>query len=232
MATQSFKIVGRGIYSLRDAARLTSIPARRIRRWLEGYEFRARTGARHSDAVLHHDYEAVERRLWLSFADLVEVRFVDAFLKTGVSWAAIRVAAERACELLKQDHPFSSRQFKTDGHTIMTDIAEGTRAPELLDLVKNQVALKRVLDPYLYRGLDFGPTNHVTRWWHEAGRRKIVIDPARAFGKPIVANEGVPTRILFDAFLVERSIDRTAQLFEVSKSSANAAVEFEKRLAA
>ena len=232
MATQSFKIVGRGVYTIHDAARLTAIPARRIRRWLQGYDFRSRSGVRHSDPVLRHDYREVDYGIWLSFADLVEVRFIDAFLRTGVSWPAIRVAAERASQLLKQDHPFSSRRFKTDGQTIMTEIAEGTNTPELLDLVQNQVALKRIVDPYLYRGLDFGPTNQVSRWWHEAGQRKIVIDPARAFGKPIVAKEAVPTRALFDAYLVEKSIDRVAEVFEVSKSSANAAVEFEQHLAA
>lgn len=114
----------------------------------------------------------------------------------------------------------------------MTDIAAGTRTPELLDLVRNQVALKRIVAPYLYRGLDFGPGQQVSRWWHEAGHKRVVIDPTRAFGKPIVAKEAVPTRALFDAFLGEESIDRIAEMFEVSRSSASAAVEFEKHLAA
>lgn len=232
MTTQPFTIVGRGVYTLRDAARLTSIPGGRIRRWLQGYDFRSRSRVHHTAPVFGHDYREVDHRLILSFADLVEVRFIDAFLHAGVSWSAIRIAAERASKLLEQDHPFSTRRFKTDGRTIMTDIAAGTRAPELLDLVQNQVALRRIVAPYLYRGLDFGPGQQVSRWWHEAGRRRVVIDPSRAFGKPILAKEAVPTRALFDAYLVEESIDQIAEMFEVSRSSASAAIEFEKRLAA
>jgi len=232
MATQTFDVIGRGIFSVTDASRLTRIPSRRIRRWILGYDFRLPSGIRHSEPALHHDYQISGRDVWLSFADLIEVRFLDAFRDAGVSWAAIRVAAERATQLLGQDHPFSSRKFKTDGKTIMTEIASGTGAQELLDLVRNQVAFKRILDPYLYRGLEFGPGHVVSKWWHEAGNRKIVIDPERAFGRPIIAKEGVPTRALSYAFAVEKSIERVAAQFELSKASVAAAVEFEQRLAA
>jgi hypothetical protein len=42
----------------------------------------------------------------LDFADLIEVRFLDAFLQHGVSWWTIRTAAERVRELLGRHHPF------------------------------------------------------------------------------------------------------------------------------
>ena len=231
MTEMPFVIIGRGVYSVRDASRLTRIAPRRIRRWLRGYDFESPLGRRHSEAVLHRDFAAF-KDLWLSFADLVEIRFIDAFRKAGVSWASIRLAAQRAEEILKLDHPFSTRRFKTDGHTIMTDIAAGSRAPELLDLVQNQLAFKQIVDPYLYRSLEFGPTSQAARWWHEDGHRKVVVDPARSFGKPIVAKEAVPTRVIFDAFLAEQSIERVATVLEISNASASAAVEFERRLAA
>ncbi len=36
----------------------------------------------------------------LDFADLIEIRFLDAFIAHGVSWKSIRIASQRAKELL------------------------------------------------------------------------------------------------------------------------------------
>jgi uncharacterized protein (DUF433 family) len=232
MTETPFKIIGHGVYSVDEASRLTRVPSQRIRRWLQGYEFKSRSGLHHSSPVLRHDYEAIEGKFSLSFADLVEVRFVDCFLRAGVSLPAIRLAAERASEVLKLDHPFSTRRFKTDGRTILTELATAGKSPELLDLVRNQMGFKQLIDPFLYRSLDFGPTSQAMRWWPEGGGRKVVIDPGRSFGKPIVAKESVPTRVIFDAFNAEESIGRVAAIFEVSKASVAAAVEFERQLAA
>ena len=40
-----------GIYPVRDAARLTGVPAGRIRRWLRGYRYRSRKKAYASPPV-------------------------------------------------------------------------------------------------------------------------------------------------------------------------------------
>jgi uncharacterized protein (DUF433 family) len=229
--TQPFKIIGHGIYSVSEASRLTGIPAARIRRWLHGYDFHTGTTLHHSPPVLNQDYGGVGKGSWISFADMVEVRFLEAFRREGVSWPTIRIAARRASELLKRDHPFSSRKFKTDGKTIMTEIAE-EGVKELLDLVRNQTAFKRIVDPYLYRGIEFGPSQEAARWLHEAGHRRIVIDPHRSFGKPILAKEGVPTGVLFDAWQAAGSIERVAWQFELAKTSVSAAIDFERHLAA
>lgn len=232
MPSHPFSIVGQGVYSFSDAARLTGVPSRRVRRWVQGYDFKHAGSVRHSGPVVRRDAEPADQTLWLSFADLVEVRFIHAFRSSGVSWATIRVAAERASELLHRDHPFSSRSFKTDGRSILTEIARDSDAPELLDMVRNQLAFKKVLDPHLHSGFEFGPKDEVARWWHESGQKRVVIDPTRAFGKPIVAIEAVPTRVLFEAFRAEGTTDRVAAIFEVSKASVSAAIAFERSLAA
>src|SRR5262245_41704840 len=215
MMKVALKVLGRGVFSVREASRLTGIPTRRLRRWLLGYEFRSRSGKHRSPPPVHRDFPLVDRELSLSFADLIEVRFVDHFLQAGVSWTTLRVVARRAADRIGSDHPFSSWRFKTDGKTILTEIAVGSKEPELLDLMSDQVAFKRILDPYLYRGLDFGPTHNVARWWHEAGHRKIVIDPERSLGRPILAESGVPTQVIAAAFRVEQSVAAVAEQFEL-----------------
>jgi hypothetical protein len=41
MPAPKFSLIGRGVYSLPEAARLTKIPPQRIRRWMKGYAFRS-----------------------------------------------------------------------------------------------------------------------------------------------------------------------------------------------
>jgi hypothetical protein len=37
------------------------------------------------------------------------------------------------------------------------------------------------------------------RWWPAGKKVPVVVDPARAFGSPVVQTHGVPTRVLYAA---------------------------------
>jgi len=228
----TFHLVGKGIYSVPEAARLAAVPAPRIRRWLRGYEYAARGTRRWSPRVVAPDIPPSNGDLALSFRDLIEVRFVDAFRRYGVSWPALRLAAHRAAELLETTHPFSTQAFKTDGRTVLADIARLNDEPRLLDLCRNQFAIREVLAPHLYRGLDFSSDDAVLRWWPMTKARKVVIDPERSFGQPILSNAGIPTTVIRDAFQTERSTTRVAAWFEIDERSVRDAIDFEEQLAA
>ena len=84
------------------------------------------------------------------------------------------------------------------------------------------------------RGRDaaFG-TAMVARWFPlGASRNTIVLDPARAFGRPIVASGGVPTEVLAQAVEVEGSVERVAKLYEVPLPAVRDALAFQRQLAA
>jgi uncharacterized protein (DUF433 family) len=229
---RSTTLLGKGLYSVADAARLTGVSTGRIHRWLEGYSYAVGGEQHHSDPVFPHDLPLIQDRRALSFQDLLEVRFIDAFRKHGLSWKTIRLSAQRASEILSTNHPFSTKKFQTDGKTILAELGIENRAPDLLDLVRNQYAMKPVLFRYLYAGLDFVADDTVARWWPLPRKRSVVIDPQRSFGQPIVATEGVPTQILARAYEVERSEQFVASLYEVSLRSVRDALEYEGLLAA
>jgi uncharacterized protein (DUF433 family) len=162
----------------------------------------------------------------LDFADLMELRFLNAFREHGVSWRAIRIASERAREFLGVEYPFSSWRFSTDGRTILAQFVNETGDHVLLDLVTNQYELLELIKRYLFGDIDFdGDTP--ARWWPRGREGRIVIDPARGFGAPIIADEGVPTRILAQAVLAEDSIELVADLFRVDPICVAEAVEYE-----
>src|SRR2546426_2050720 len=139
-----------------DAHRLTRVPSSAIRGWTSGYWYAARGERRFSPPVVRPQLSPIDGAPVLTFRDLQELRFLDAFRRFGVSWKTIRDTSERAKAVLNSDHPFSTGRFKAFGKAILLEIANNptNRDGALLDLVRNQLAFKRILAPYL-RGLVF-----------------------------------------------------------------------------
>jgi uncharacterized protein (DUF433 family) len=226
------QLTGVGLYTFHEAARLTKIPVRDLRRWLDGYPYRGKNGAQIAVGPIWETELAQDSLDGISFHDLLEVRFVHAFRKQGVSLQAIRLASQRAREFFETDYPFTSRQFGTDGRTIFASAMEEAGETELLDLVKQQYAFRKIIEPSLYAGIEFDQGQVATRWYPSPRSKAVVLDPTVAFGKPIVTDGAVRTSILYDAFTTEGSKQFVAKLYEVPVAAVNAAIAFEESLAA
>ena len=226
-----YRLIGTGIYTVPEAARLSRVPAPRIRRWIRGYTFPTLAGAHRSAPIFTSDLEPIDGAYALSFLDLQEVIFVDAFLRAGISWKTMRLAHHAAEERIGR-HPFSIGRFSTDGHRIFLDLMEDLATPDAAfqELVTNQLEFRRLLMTYLVK-LDFREGQAI-RWWPVGKKRRILVDPQRSFGQPIVSREGVPTAILARAFNVERSVAVVARWYAVRPRSVEDAVEFEAALQA
>lgn len=236
---------GIGLYTVADAATLLRIPQRNIRRWLAGYPFRARDGSRRIMPPLWQpQLPTHERRLELGFRDLIELRFVSAFIDKGLGILTIRRCLEHARVFVGDNRPFSTRRFQTDGRTIflsfveqaisnpsevLADVPEIERA-RLIDLKTRQYVFRDVIQQ-TFKDLDLD-ADAVSRWRPFHGKGTIVIDPKRAFGQPIAAETGVPTSALADAVAAEGSDKRVAALFNVPRNVVADAVAFERELAA
>lgn len=203
------------VYTIAEAARLCGLSQGRVRRWVRGYSFRSGEEIRSSPPVVNTPRPVSESgAMGLYFLDLIEIRYVKAFVEAGVSWHALRAAHGRATAMLRNDHPFATKRFFTDGQTILTQVAE----PALLDMIRNQFVFAQILDRYLAggEGLDFDDHEMAVRWWPMGRKQLVVIDAQRSFGQPIVSTEGVPTAVLNRAYLSETvdAHDRWDELYE------------------
>lgn len=233
MAERPESLLGVGVYTVPEAARLTHIPARTIRRWAVGYRYTRGEAVHSAPAVWKRQIATVEDSVALSFRDLIEVRFVAFFRGRGVSWKAIRTAAQCAAEIIQDSHPFSTKRFKTDGKSIFAELIQASGKETLLDLARQQYEIKSVVEPFLYEGLEFSDLGLApVRWWPLGKNRRVTIDPERSFGQPIVSPESVPTSILAKAYRAEGTIDAVARWFMVPNKAVADAVEFETQLAA
>jgi len=222
-------LLNTGLYTVPEASRLTRISTGKIRRWIKGYDFRTSGSIRHSDAVWQGEIKPIDKKISLSFRDLLELRFVDAFIRAGVTWRTMRRAHAKAQDELQSTHPFCSNRIFTDGRGILLRQGEEDFDQTLIDLATNQVEFSRLVEPFR-KELEFSGSDII--WWSLGRERHIVLDPRRNFGQPSAARSGVPTRVLARSVKTNRSVEVVSHWFEVSEGEVRDAVEFETRLAA
>lgn len=223
-------LIGVGLYTVPEVARLTGVSPARIRRWLRGYHYRYHGEERWSDPLWHSQLPEFDDVLSLGFRDLAEIRVVDSLVQARLSLTTVRTAMIRAREILQDERPFTTGRFRTDGRSIFLEIAQQAEDSVLLDLLRNQYGMKRVLEPS-FKDLDY-EEDVAVRWWPMSHKHQVVIDPKRCFGAPIVAEGGVTTSVLTDAVVAEGSIKAAARYYDVDERAVRDALLFEEKLAA
>jgi hypothetical protein len=222
--------IGIGYYTAPEAARLLRTTPRNISRWLGGYSYRGVE----APPLWRPQLPRLGDSLEIGFHDLIELRFVLAFLDQNVGLNVIRRCLENARRIIGEERPFSTRRFHTDGKSIFLESLQETRRSEgsssVVDLKTNQMVFKLVVEP-TFRDLVLADDS-VVQWRPFHGKPSIVIDPGRSFGKPLAAAYGVPTLALANAARAEGSPRRAAKLFEVPVAVVNDAVAFEQSLMA
>jgi uncharacterized protein (DUF433 family) len=225
-----FVPLGIGYYTVPEAARLLGIPPISIHRWLGGYTFEKDGKTRRMPPLWQPQLPEYDHHLELGFRDLIELRFIKAFLESGLGLKTIRFCLEYARDCVEDDRPFSTRRFQTDGQTIFLQSLERSGDAELLDLKRKQFVLTGVIER-TFKDLDISD-EIVARWRPFGGKESIVIDPQRAFGQPIATTYGVPTITLAQAVKAEGSVSRVSDLYDVPASVIRDAVNFEHSLEA
>jgi uncharacterized protein (DUF433 family) len=226
MSKPELQLIGRGLYSLTEASRLTRVPIRRIKRWVNGYWFTHRGKRQWSEPVIGTEVGLIGGVPVLDFADLMEVRFLSGFRDQGIGWPAIRLAAVRAKEVLSTSHPFSSKRFIVQGRTILAEVQDEAGDRHLLDLIKEQWMFEKVV--FDQKWLHYEDKDQ-PQWWTPLGpERRVRVHPRRSFGAPIVSPSCIRTRILYGTFLAEKSVEAVADWYSVEPEAVGDAVNFEE----
>lgn len=220
------ELVGVGLYTPAEAARLLRIPAGKIARWLRGHEVKGKW----YDRLWRPQVDLADGKIYLGFRDLMEMRTAHAFMQVGLSAIMVRRAIDEARNLTDDERPLSTKKFFTDGRSIFLEIVDESGDQKLLDLFKRQYAFKRIMEASL-KDVEFDGAAP-SRWWPMTKAQKILVDPERAFGQPIEAESGVPTAVLAAAASAEGSAEIAARLWQVSVPAIKRAVKFENELLA
>lgn len=222
------------IYPAAEAGRLTALSATRVRRWLQGYEYRyappgGEESVRQQKPVVHR--RGTAGTTYASFLDLIDLLFVKQFLNHGASLQKVRKALQEATEVLGTDH-FARETFFTDGRKIYLQMkASGDAILELLS--GGQWVIAPVIQELAER-IEFHKPTGLARRWYPLGRDGLVVlDPLISFGRPAIVGRGIPTATVYDFYLGENRNPRSVRSWMgINRDEARAAIKFEESLAA
>jgi uncharacterized protein (DUF433 family) len=216
-------ILGNGVYSLPEAARLTSLRTQRVREWFLG-----RPNEERRKAVFRSDYQSIRGDQAVSFHDLIELFVAGQMRNHGVSLQSLRKVHAQLKHDLKTRHPFCRREIMSDGRRVFTLGLDKQGKREMIDVLNRQRVFAEILLPFLRR-IAYDEATQIARKWMIADL--VVIDPTICFGKPIVEPIGIATAVLAAAYQAnDQNTEIVANWYKVHPSHVLAAVNFEKSL--
>lgn len=217
-----------GFYSPIEAAHLLGLPSTaKLRGWLNGWP--------NSDAgpIVERDFKDAPT---VSFLDLMELRFIEAFRRQGVSMQTLRKAAHQARREWEAPHPFalSRARYLTDRRTVFAQVAKQENDHVTWDLASGQHEMWDVIEATIEKGVVFDPQSDLARRWapNPAEFPDVWLDPSVAFGSPALREDRVPTAAVFRMWKAERGmIERVATAFGISVEAAQQAINYEIKTA-
>lgn len=222
LADTVLNLVGIGLYTPAEAGRLIAVNPVKLTRWLRGHKI----GSQYYEPLWTPEVDIGDERVYLSFRDMMEARVASALIERGISSQKVRRAISLAREMVGE-RPLSTTWLRTDGRSVFLQIAhEDGEEPSLIDLLKSQYAFRAIVEVSL-RDVEFDGAVP-SMWWPRGKRAGIVIDPARAFGRPIEEETSVPIEVLVSAVQAEGSVDAAARAWQVPPRAIRRAITFQE----
>lgn len=214
-------ILGKGVYTPREAARLVGTNAQQIIRWTRG------SGP--NEPLWHAHFQFLDDNVTeISFLDLIEARVVAAMRRAGISLQAIRFAIKYSEDKFGLKRPLASQDFKTDGSEILMNALENDG--ELVSLSKSRPGQKVFREIVNQSVNDLEYDDRLASRWKPAKFSGVVIDPQRHFGDPILDEFGVSTRTLHAEYRQFDDFNYLAKMYEIPKGLVKRGIAFEQSL--
>jgi uncharacterized protein (DUF433 family) len=219
------EVLGKGVYSIAEAARLTRLKTQRVREWFRGRS----SPSRIFKPVFESDYPILHEEYAISFLDLVELKIGGSLREMGVSLPYLRKVYNHL-QTDFGDHPFCSREIYVGDKKIFTRGLNEEESRTVIEALTNQQYFETIILPFLKK-IDYDDLTDQAIRWHIADL--VVIDPTIRFGKPIVEETGIGTSVLRKAYYANgEDADLVARWFGIEARHVLAAVNFENELAA
>ena len=186
------------------------------------------------DLLLKSDLPVLDNTVALSFLELMELRVVKALVDAGIPLQTVRAASRVARGIFETRYPFATRGTFVEGCRIFLSVSHDSGDADLVELHRQrhvQVTMGQILEPFL-KEIEFDVTTSLAhRWWPLGPGAPVVLDPAIAFGAPVIQGSRVRTNIAASMAAEDRT-QVVAEALGVLVLGVEAAVRFEAQLAA
>jgi len=211
-------------YSIVEAARLIpGLSRTTLRSWVLGRHYPVKGGTGFFEPILSLPDSAEPL---LSFTNLVEAHILYGLRSNReISIPDLRTAIDYAERRHGIKHLLAHRDVRASAGDLFLD-----RYGELVSLTRaGQLAMREVLDAYLRR-LRHGKTGlavslaPILPWAPD--RHDYVIDPAIAYGRPVIAKHGVPVEVVANRINGGETIDTLARDYGLEQNEIKTALAY------
>jgi hypothetical protein len=160
-------LLGIGLYTAEEAARLLAVHPSTVRRWLVGYSYPLKDEARgHQPAVIRAGRRDPAEPRVVTFLDLAELLVVKGFRRHDIPLQQVRDAAEEGSRIFHTSHPLAALHVVTDGRRIFAEVQSQPGSREMVSLTdRGQYVFVDAVEAYL-RDLDFDPATGMANKWN------------------------------------------------------------------
>lgn len=211
--------LGFGIYTIPDISRLLKVDRRKVTRYINEY-WDDRLGKKlFSDT---YTWSVNKRNRAVNFYVLIELFTFFKLQELGVKAKTILKARTSIAKELNLDYPFASSKLLTDGiriwYRFQDDIinADGS----------SQTNFVRIIEEFA-TNVDFSKTTFLAeKFWPFGRELKVVVDPHRQFGQPIIEGTSINAEVIYSMYKSGESLDAIAILYDLTKKEVNDAIKF------
>ncbi len=204
-----------GVYSYPEAARLLGVATQRVGRWADGYTFQRKYDRGVSKPVLQTERHAGV----LSFDELWELMFVKEYVALEVPLPQIRETAEVLAKEVGA-YPFSASRLLVQGRQLLVETADGVlKRPDIGQLVADYASV-------MSRHVEIR-REHVGRYDIPDFGKLVYLDKDRRGGEPVVSEQAIPTRVVFNLWEKEKQMESVAEYYGLPPEHVSAAIRYE-----
>jgi uncharacterized protein (DUF433 family) len=206
------------LYTLAEAAQYVALPQSTLQRWIRPADGRE---------PLVTSLDRTGYRASIPFIGLTEAFVLKAARRAGVPRHRIRPGVEAVKAELGLEHALASSLLYTDGAELLVKFAAEdddlevarTRQRQLTNTVKGQLEL-----------ITHGGDGYAARLQlPEFGPAHVVVDPAVAFGYPVVKGKGVRVKDVVERFWAGESMRAIARDFDLDNEAVEALLRAQTR---
>lgn len=214
-------------YSVAEAARYLKVASATLRSWVIGRPYPKAHGVGHFRPLIH---PPSRQPPLLSFWNLIEAHVLRS-LRTehGVSLKEVRRAITFAEKTLKVESLLRSKELRTQGGELLLE-----RYGELIELsTSGQLPMRRLFQDHLAR-VEWDQWQFPVRLYPfilaevPSLERPIAIDPAIAFGRPVVVRMGIGTGTIAERIDAGEDVAEVAADYGLSEAEVEQAVLYER----
>lgn len=216
--------LGNGIYTVPEIAQILRLPYPKVYKWITTY-WDGELGT----AYKQHYSWSVGNTKAVGFHTLIEFYVMMQFTEAGVKIREVLNAHKYLSKKYNTHFPFALKQviddITTDGNKIFLNV-EG----DILTLDGSQQFNLHLVNIF-FKKLEFDSDMLASRFWPLGKEKKIVCDPHRKFGQPIIEGTGIQSEAIYRMYLAKEPIPFIASLYEITPQKVKHAIEFHQSAA-